>query len=132
MNVQTVKRQSRPVGVSGGFINQMMGNNSTEPKVGEGATVLSYSDRHAYEVIEVSDCGNSCVIREMDTHFIGQSYGDERYNYSSNEENPTMTLEWNQKRGQWEQVWTSIKIIKSLAKKLDKEYGWGWHNHLPG
>jgi len=126
-----LKRQSRPVGVPGGFINQMMGNNSTEPKVGEGATVLMYSDRHAYEVIEVSDCGNSCVIRKMDTAFIGKSYGDERYKYSSNEENHTYTLEWNHKKGQWEKVWTSIEIIKSLAKKLQKEYGWGWHECLP-
>ena len=109
----------------------MMGNNSTTPKVGEGATILMYSDRNAYEVIEVSDCGNSCVIREMDTHFIGQSYGDERYTYTSNAENNTMDLEWNSKRGQWEQFWTSIEIIKSLAKKLEKEYGWNWVDFLP-
>lgn len=39
------KVQKRKVGVLGGFINQMMGNNSTEPKVGEPCTILSYSDQ---------------------------------------------------------------------------------------
>ena len=28
------KKQTRKIGVAGGFINQMMGNNSTTPKVG--------------------------------------------------------------------------------------------------
>ena len=44
-----MKKQSRKVGVAGGFINQMMGNNSTTPKVGEGATILMYSDRESYD-----------------------------------------------------------------------------------
>ena len=38
--MKTEKRQYRKVGVAGGFVNQMMGNNATEPKVGEGATEL--------------------------------------------------------------------------------------------
>ena len=126
-----VKRQSRKVGVAGGFINQMMGNNTSTPKVGEGATILMYSDRSAYEVTEVSEDGNACVIRSMDTKFIGASYGDERYEYSSNESNHTYNLEWNEKKGQWGKVWNSIEIIKVLAKKLEKQYGWGWTDFLP-
>ena len=42
-----ILKQKRKVGVAGGFINQMMGNNSTTPIVGEGATILHYSDRSA-------------------------------------------------------------------------------------
>ena len=40
--MKSVKKQSRKVGVAGGLINQIMGNNSTDPKVGEGATILKY------------------------------------------------------------------------------------------
>jgi predicted helicase len=71
LTVNSVKRQSRKVGVAGGFINQMMGNNDTLPVVGEGATILMYSDREAHEVIEVSDNGMQCVIRKMDAKNIG-------------------------------------------------------------
>jgi hypothetical protein len=125
-----IKKQTRKVGVSGGFINQMMGNNSTTPVVGKGATILSYSDRHAYEVIEVSNDGNSCVIREMDATFVGSGYGDERYTYKSNPENHTKNLEWNSKKQKWGEVYFTTEIIKSLAKAYDKKYGWGWYDIL--
>lgn len=120
----SIKQQTRKVGVAGGFINQMMGNNQSVPVVGEGATLLSYSDRSAYEVIKVSNDGNSCVIRQMDTKFVGSSYGDERYTYHSNEDNHTRTIEWNDKKQCWGSVGYSVEIIKSLYNKYDKQYGW--------
>lgn len=121
----SVKQQTRKIGVSGGFINQMMGNNQTTPIVGEGATILSYSDREAYEVIEVSNDGNACVIRLMDTTFVGSGYGDERYTYQSNENNHTKNIEWNSKKQCWGSVGYSVEIIKSLANKYYKKYGYG-------
>jgi len=125
------KRQSRKVGVAGGFINQVMGNNCSVPVVGEGATVLSYSDRHAYEVIEVNEDRTECVIRPMDCKFVGNGYGDERYEYSSNEKNKSMKVEWNEKKKCWGKTWKYINIIKSLRDKLIKEYGFKWAEHLP-
>jgi hypothetical protein len=129
-NLKKAKRQRRKVGVAGGFINQVMGNNSSEPKVGEGATILSYSDRDAYEVIEVSEDGLQCVIRAMDYKFIGQCYGDERYEYFSNPENHTYTLEWNEKKSCWGKVYYTVEIIKSLSNKYYKKYGWGCQDIL--
>lgn len=122
--MKTLKKQLRRVGVAGSFQNQMMGNNATEPVVGEGATILMYSDRHAYEVISVSEDGLSCTIREMSTKFVGQGYGDERYEYSSNENNHTMNLEWNEKKGTWGEVTYRVEVIKALRKRLEKTYGW--------
>lgn len=119
----SVKRQTRKIGVAGGFINQVMGNNTSIPKVGEGATILHYSDRDAYEVIEVSKDGNACVIREMDTKFVGSGYGDEKYTYHSNVNNHTRNIEWNEKKQCWGDVGTKVEIIKSLYKKYDKEFG---------
>lgn len=121
-----VKKQTRKIGVAGGFINQMMGNNSTTPIVGEGATILEYSDRDAYEVIEVSNDGMQCVIREMDTTFVGSGYGDEQYTYQSNPNNYTRTMEWSNKKQCWGEITHTIEIIKSLAKSYDKKYGYGW------
>lgn len=126
-----MKKQSRKVGVAGGFINQLMGNNSTQPKVGAGATILMYSDRHAYEVIEVSENGNSCVIRAMHCEFVGSGYGDERYEYSSDEENHTKTLEWSNKQNRWGSVGYSVDIIKSLQNQLINDYSCDWYNNLP-
>ena len=130
MTNTNIKKQSRKVGVSGGFINQMMGNNSSIPIVGEGATILMYSDREAYQVIEVSDDGLSCVIQQMNTKHLGKSYGDERYEYSDNPKGYTMNIEWNARKSCWGEVTYSVDIIKSLAKKYYKEYGYGWTNIL--
>lgn len=123
---KTEKRQSRKIGIAGGFINQMMGNNISEPIVGEGATILMYSDRHAYEVIEVSEDLTECVIREMDHKFIGSGYGDERYTYSSNPKNSTLRLRWNPKKCTWQKIFKEVHFIKSMAAKMQKQYGWGW------
>lgn len=120
-----IKRQTRKVGVAGEFINQMMGNNSTLPVVGEGATILWYSDRSAYEVISVSEDMMQCVIREMDTTFVGESYGDEKYTYQSNPKNKTKTLEWSNKKQCWGSISYSVEIIKSLQNKYNKKFGWG-------
>ena len=125
-----MKKQSRKVGVAGGFINQMMGNNSTTPKVGEGATILMYSDRHANEVTWVAEDGLSCKIRSMDCKFVGSGYGDERYTYHSNPKNHNKTLEWSNKKQCWGEVGYSVEIIKALGNKYYKKYGYGWTDVL--
>jgi hypothetical protein len=127
----SVKRQTRKVGVAGSFFNQLMGNNISVPVVGEGATILSYSDREAFEVISVDEDSSSCVIRSMDCKFVGSCYGDEQYTYSSNEDGRTQTIEWNEKRQCWGQTYRKIEIIKALQKKLYKVHGFGWSNYLP-
>jgi hypothetical protein len=63
----TTFKQTQQIGKQGSLINQMIGNNSTIPIIGKGATMLHYSDRTPYEVIEVSEDGKSCVIEEYNT-----------------------------------------------------------------
>lgn len=129
MNTQT-KQQTRKVGVAGSFNNQIMGNNRSEPVVGKGATILFYSDRAAYEVIEVSEDGMSCIIRKMNCKNVGKCYGDEQYEYKSDLDGVQLNLEWNVKKGCWGQVWYEIDIIKALRNKYEKEYGYGYMNIL--
>lgn len=45
------------------FVNHLMSGAIGEPKVGEGATVLRWTDREAYEVLEVSDNGKRAIIQ---------------------------------------------------------------------
>lgn len=117
------KKQSRKVGVAGGFINQLMGNNSTEPKVGEGATILHYSDRTPYEVIWVSEDGLSCKIREMKATHIGESYGDERYTYKSNPESVLLDIKWNKRRKKWCSVHVSYSKGKRVLNPISIIFG---------
>ena len=122
MKTDSKRIQRRKVGVAGGFFNQMMGNNSSIPVVGEGATILMYSDRHAYEVTEVNEDGSECKIRPMTCKFVGSGYGDEQYEYESNPEGGESTVAWNEKKQCWGYSYTEIKIKKVLQNKLIKEY----------
>lgn len=38
------------------------GKETSNPIVGKGATILAWTDRYAYEVLSVSDCGKKVVI----------------------------------------------------------------------
>jgi len=48
--------------LEGSFFNYLMGNNATLPAVGQGGTILMYSDRHAFEVLEIK--GDEITIDE--------------------------------------------------------------------
>ena len=48
---------------TGSLMNHMMSSSSRQPKVGEGATVLGWTDRKAYEVISVSKDGKEVVLQ---------------------------------------------------------------------
>lgn len=124
------KKQTKKIGVSGCFINQLMGNNSTTPVAGQGATRLWYSDRTPYEVVWVSDDGNSCGIRSMDWECVG-TYLEQRYKLTSNPENNTIKVVWNKRKSQWCIEGRKVQIIKSIEKRLWKEFGFNWLDNLP-
>lgn len=126
-----MKTQTRKVGVAGGFYNQLMGNNASEPKVGQGATILHYSDRSAYEVIEVATDGNSCIIRAMDCKYTGIGYGDEQYEYFSNPKNHTMKMVYSFAKHCWGEETKRVQFVKSLVNKLYNAHGFNWGEHLP-
>ena len=61
-NDEAFKQKGEKIGAAGGFFNQLMSHNSTVPVVGEGATILLYSDRHAYEVLAVDEKKKTVVL----------------------------------------------------------------------
>ena len=45
------------------LVNHIMSSNSRQPKVGEGATILRWTDRQAYEVVNVSKDGKEVILQ---------------------------------------------------------------------
>ncbi len=62
--METRQQKSKLGKTTGSLINYLMGNNTTLPEVGKGATVLSWSDRYAYEVMSVSKDLKTIIIQE--------------------------------------------------------------------
>lgn len=64
-----------------------------KPEVGMGVTEMCWSDRHPYEIVNVID-DRHIEIRKLDTKRIDSNGMSEcqDYEYSSNEDNPTVKL----------------------------------------
>lgn len=116
-------KQTKKVGVAGSFINQMMGNNSSIPEAGKGATILHYSDRVAYSVKWVSDCKTKCIIQSAEMKYIGSGYGDERYEYTGNDIGHDINLEWSNRSKCWGIVSNVIEFDNKFLKFVENKYG---------
>jgi len=86
-----------------------------EIKVGTGMTEYLYSDRHAYEVIEVYD-QKHVVVREYDHKCVGGPYSNE-WKLVSNTNNPTKEMV---KRGNY---WYAVSTVtrEMVSKELTAE-----------
>ena len=123
-------KQTRKIGVAGGFMNQLMGNNSTLPVVGEGATELMYSDRHAFEVIKVSDDSSECTIQRYKAKRADKDGMSDCQSYVYDElTEEKKILVWRKKKGgTWCEHVKEVRIIPKIRKYLDansKEYFFG-------
>lgn len=90
--------------LEGSYINYLMGNNSTTPEVGKGATLLFHSDRYPAEVLEVSADGKRCVIRQMNhkAKMNAGGMGHQEWDITPNPDAPKETLVYRQ--GAWRKV----------------------------
>ena len=70
-----------------------------EITVGTGMTEYSYSDRHAYEVIEVID-QKHVVVREYDRKHVGEAFTNE-WELISNPDNPARLITRRGDRWYW-------------------------------
>lgn len=113
----SAKQQSRKVGVAGSFSNQMMGNNNTEPKVGQGATVLLYSDRHCYEVVSVSEDGNTAVLEALEAVANPEfENGEGHQNWILNPTGQCSTITW--RKNAWYWVHTEVVFTKNFEDEM--------------
>ena len=115
------KQKGTRIGSAGGFFNQLMSHNTSVPVVGEGATELLYSDRHAYEVLEVDEKKKTAVLQRYAPKRIdnlGMSDVQD-YEYKELEGQPfTVYYKW----GSWK---TKSRVVHFTeeARELYGEFG---------
>lgn len=108
MDINCNKQQKSNLGsTTGSFINYMMGNNSSLPEVGKGATILHWTDRTACEVLSVSADGKKVVIqayteKRIDTNGMSEC---QTYDYSTlNGHDQVIVWKW----GAWREEGTEV------------------------
>lgn len=110
----------------GNLQNRLMENrHADEIVVGMGMTEFGYSDREAYEVIEVKD-QKHVTVRKLDHKLVGEAYSND-WELISNEDNPTYAMT---KRGDYwyyTATWTREEVER-LTDERDKIFliinGW--------
>ena len=95
--MEPIKRGMKLGRQTGSFFNWMMSKNQSVPIVGKGATILHWTDRSAYEVIEVNEKEKSCVIQRYEPKRLDK-YGmsdSQEYEYKElTEEKHTLYYKW--------------------------------------
>lgn len=114
---------------TGSFFNYLMGNNESVPVVGQGGTRLMYSDRHAFEVLEVSECGKKVVCdyyRPKRTDDYGMS-DCQSYEYKELSGNP---FEIVYRHGSWKVKFEKIEFTKEHWDKYVKSGDEGYQKYI--
>lgn len=84
----------------GSFTNYLMANNSSVPEVGKGATVMHYSDRSVYEVVEVSEDKKRVRLQALEASWDRTKPGGEGHqNWVFTPMNQFITVVWRNHRG---------------------------------
>jgi hypothetical protein len=99
----------------GSYQNRIMENHhfTDEIKVGTGMTKYSWTDREAYEVIEVKD-QKHVTVRLMDHKHIGEACMDNNWELISNENNPSYEMT---KRGKY--WYTTVVITSDILDEIE-------------
>lgn len=92
---------------TGSLMNYLMSRNKTFPEVGKGATMLSWTDRTAYEVIEVSKDYKRVIIQQYQPERIDNNGMSESQEYKYEKLNPckeVIVWKWNSWRKECENI----------------------------
>lgn len=101
--------------------NSIIVNNyaSAEPKVGGGATIIMFSDRHACTIIFVSGDQKTVIVQE-DTATPRDKIGpdrDQNYDYSRNPNGRVLAYRWHEKSGHWKPL--DLMTMKKIEANGD-------------
>jgi hypothetical protein len=113
MNTERVQKGK----LQGSFMNYAMSNNKTLPEVGKGATRLLFSDRSAYQVMEVSEDQSRVVLKRCKSKRIdGNNFFSEsqKYDYSELVERETVVV-WRNNR--WREEIKKIVLTKEAIER---------------
>lgn len=112
----TIKQQKAKL--TGSFFNWLMGNNQSVPEVGKGATVLHYSDRSCYEVIEVSADGKTVKLERLDAKWDKTKQGGEGHqNWILEPTGYLSIIVW--RNNAWKFKGKEFKFTKEMEAKLE-------------
>jgi hypothetical protein len=106
---------------TGSLMNLVMGNNDTLPQVGKGCTLLMWTDRHAYEVMEVSEDSKRVVIQK----YVPKRLDTNAYSENQNYEYSTLSgscdvIVW--KWGAWRRENKTIQFTEEYAKTIGPSF----------
>jgi len=125
MKTTNQKIQKRKVGVAGLFTNQLMGNNATLPVVGEGGTILHYSDRDCVEVLEVSEDGLTVKVEHLNAVANPNTKNDIGHkNWILESTGQFSTIVW--KNGAWRYAGHEVRFTKEFRESIPSEYIGMW------
>ncbi len=114
------KIQKARVGVAGSFINQIMANNATTPVVGDGATILHYTDRTALEVVEVSADGTEARLQYLQAEWDRNLPGGEGHqNWKLTPTEQFLTVVW--RKNGWYSKGREVVFTKEAKTLCEKE-----------
>ena len=88
---------------TGSLVNHVYANNSTQPEIGMGATILQWTDRTACTIIEISKSGLAVTVQRdnsvrLDKNGMSES---QAYEYTPNPDGPRYVFKFSKKKGQW-------------------------------
>jgi hypothetical protein len=106
------KTQRLSLSTTGSFFNYLMANNSSIPVVGEGATILLYSDRKVADVIEVSKDGKKVVIEHLNAKNISKQFGEQDWEFSPS--GIKQTIVWRNNSWKIEMNIDGIKVYEKI------------------
>ena len=109
-------KQTDSINNKGSFINRIMGNNSTMPEVGKGMTLMRYTDRNAYEVLEVSEDSKQVVVRPYKAISKGSGMGHQDWELVSDENAPQDLIVWRNN------AWRKVNYNTCISKENYKTY----------
>jgi hypothetical protein len=108
---------------TGSLVNAIMANSAIQPEVGMGATILSWTDRHAATIVEVSKSGKSIVVQEdhaKRTDDRGMSEW-QTYEHTPNTDAPRVTYTLR-KNGSWVKQGDTLKGGRRVAIGVRNHY----------
>jgi hypothetical protein len=110
--------QSQKVGVSGSFINQVFGNNNSEPKVGEYCTFLHYTDRSVGIVREYDPKTMIAVVESChtaaDLSIKGLDTGHQHWVHTPSGH----TTRYQYRKNGWYALGTEVNFTKEFAATI--------------
>ena len=117
--METKFRQKAKVGVAGSLFNQLMANNASLPKVGEGATELHYTDRTCYEVIEVSTDYKTVKLERLEAKADPTKQNEEGHqNWILEPTGQFITVVW--RHNAWRVKSNVVKFTKEFREKAEQ------------